>query len=208
MLSHCSHYWISCFNHRTIEAWYYRDIFWAEILCSHCRVSKEMAKIAPSSCVFPPALNGSALNRGKGRTSARIISSHRRTRKQLQQFLQAASSPGNGHKLQTPPSQKKKNKKLCHHPGFREIPESLSFIIKIIYERKQMWSTNRAINWKGRWSFCGLDSNEPALWKTKHPRWPRPSISVAPTGRLVLGLEATKLKQKSPLLPQQDTQTG
>lgn len=42
--------------------------------------------------------------------------------------------------------QAQKSKAQCHHPGIQEIPESLSFITKIIYEHKQMWSTNMPIN--------------------------------------------------------------
>lgn len=54
--------------------------------------------------------------------------------------------------------QAQKSKAQCHHPGIQEIPESLSFITKIIYEHKQMWSTNMPINWEGRWSCCGWDA--------------------------------------------------
>lgn len=54
--------------------------------------------------------------------------------------------------------QAQKSKAQCHHPGIQEIPESLSFITKIIYEHKQMWSTNMPINWEGRWSCCGWDT--------------------------------------------------
>lgn len=103
--------------------------------------------------------------------------------------------------------QAQKSKAQCHHPGIQEIPESLSFITKIICEHKQMWSTNMSFNWEGRWSHVGWDGSEQRLWKTKHLRRPWPSISVAPTGRQGLGLKPTRLKQNSLLLPQWDTHT-
>lgn len=129
-----------------------------------------------------------------------FISSHRHTRKQQ---VVSASYIFHGRQPQA-----RKSKAQCHHPGIQEIPESLSFITKIICEHKQMWSTNMPFNWEGRWSHRGRDGSEKALWKTKHPQRPRPSICAASTGRQGLGLEATRLKQKSPLLPQRDTQTG
>lgn len=129
-----------------------------------------------------------------------FISSHRHTRKQL---VVSASYIFHGRQPQA-----QKSKAQCHHPGIQEIPESLSFITKIICEHKQMWSTNMPFNWEGRWSHRGRDGSKKALWKTKHPQRPRPSICAASTGRQGLGLEATRLKQKSPLLPQRDTQTG
>lgn len=161
-----------------------------------------MAKAASSSCAFPGTQQGLLLIVA-GRTSARLIwffiSSHRHTRKQL---VVSASYIFHGRQPQA-----QKSKAQCHHPGIREIPESLSFITKIICEHKQMWSTNMPFNWEGRWSHRGWDSSEKGLWKTKHLRRPRPSICDASTGRQGLGLEPTRLKQKSSLLPQWDTQT-
>ncbi len=138
-----------------------------------------------------------------GRTSARLIlffiSSHRHTRIRL---VVSESYIFHGRQPQA-----QKSKAQCHQPGIQEIPESLSFITKIICEHKQMWSTNMPFNWGGRWSHRGRDSSEMGLWKTKHAWRPRLSICAASTGRQGLGLEPTRLKQKSPLLPQRDTQT-
>lgn len=145
--------------------------------------------------VRSPAHSGSALNCGReniGKTHSIlhfIPQTHQKTA-----TVVSASYIFHGKQPQAP-----KSKAQCHHPGIQEIPESLSFITKIICEHKQMWSTNMPFNWEGRWSHHGQDISEQGLWKIKHPRWPRPSISVAPTGRQGLGLKPTRLKQKSPL---------
>lgn len=125
------------------------------------------------------------------RTSARLIlffiSSHRHTREQL---VVSASYIFHGRQPQA-----QKSKAQCHHPGIREIPESLSFITKIVCEHKQMWSTNMPFNWEGRWSHRGRDSSEKGLWKTKHLWWPRPSICAASTGRQGLGWNPQNLNR-------------
>ncbi len=94
-----------------------------------------------------------------GRTSARLIlffiSSHRHTRIRL---VVSESYIFHGRQPQA-----QKSKAQCHQPGIQEIPESLSFITKIICEHKQMWSTNMPFNWGGRWSHRGRDSSEMGL---------------------------------------------
>ena len=126
-----------------------------------------------------------------GRTSARLIlffiSSHRHTRKGL-----VVSASYIFHARQP---QAQKSKAQCHHPGIREIPESLTFITKIICEHKQMWSTNMSFNWEGRWAHQSQDSSKKGLWKTKHPQWPRLCICAASTGTQALGLEPTRFKE-------------
>lgn len=153
--------------------------------------------------VRSPAHSGSALNCGReniGKTHSIlhfIPQTHQKT----------ATVVSASYIFQRKQPQAQKSKAQCHHPGIQEIPESLSFIKKIICERKQMWSTNMLFNWEGSWSHRGRDNSNQGLWKTRHPRRPRPSISIAPIGRQGLGLEPTRHKQKSPLLPQRDTQT-
>lgn len=134
--------------------------------------------------VRSPAHSGSALNCGMeniGKTHSIlhfIPQTHQKTA-----TVVSASYIFHGKQPQV-----QKSKVQCHHPGIQEIPESLSFITKVICEHKQMWSTNMSFNWEGRWYHLGWDSSEQRLWKTKHLQWPRPSVSVSPTGRQGLGL--------------------
>lgn len=71
-----------------------------------------------------------------------------------------------------------------------------------------MWSTNMPFNWEGRWSYGRRDKRRAGdCGKQSISGDHDPPFSVAPIGRRGLGLEPTRLKQKSPLLPQRDTQT-
>lgn len=156
-------WWFSNCNDKT-EQW--SRLSWWHFLgwntCPPSHVSEEMAKAASSSCAFPQHTAGLLLIVA-GRTSARLIlffiSSHRHTRKQL---VVSASYIFHGRQPQA-----QKSKAQCHHPGIQEIPESLSFITKIICEHKQMWSTNMPFNWEGRWSHHGRDGSEKGTVENK-----------------------------------------
>lgn len=181
---------------------HYDDIFWARI--RPIVMSRRIWQGHLFILWVPPAHSGSALNcRIKNISKTHSIlhfipQTHQRTASSFCKLhfpREKATSP------------KKKPKAQCHHPGIWKIPESLSFITKIVCEHKQMWGTNMPFIWEGRWSHSWRDSSEKGLWKTKRLRWPRPSICAALTGRQALGLEPTRLKQKSSLLLQRDTQS-
>lgn len=126
---------------------YYVDIFWAEIL-GPMLVSRRRWQRLPLHLVRSPAHSGSALNCGRENISkTHSILHFHPTDTPEKRLVVSASYIFHGRQPQA-----QKSKAQCHHPGIQEIPESLSFITKIICEHKQMWSTNMPFNWGGRWS--------------------------------------------------------
>ena len=127
-------------NNRAVHV---RDIFWAEKLSfpsSSLKGSCSFSNAVSSSCAATQG--GSALNR----VNQMLGEIHSVPR------FGPADTPENGwsslcelhfpQEIATSP----KSKAQRHRPGICEIPESLSFITKVICEHKQMWSTNMAIN--------------------------------------------------------------